>query len=1240
MPDDRSNINPMQANLGLFTSGNPVGAMTPTPADTALMLTQQATARQQHSQQMSQLAGGAGSPVGAAAVFGQQFQQRLQTIQQQQGMSPYAAQMIAQQMPGMPQYGAGTLPSPLMMTPAATGAFRPPMQPPSFAPVPPMHVPRQQWSPFTPQMPQPMFRTPYEQMAQAEDIRADRGAAFVSQLPRFGAQAAAFGGGAWAGRRLAQRFGMRGRMGMVGMAAGALAVGASGIAEGLGNIADYSMMPFRERRQMGAGMQRMSRDWVVTGPQLHATGRGLTREAGIEFGGAVREMAADEGFQQQTGGMFNRQDLMQITRQGGRAGLFDMAQSVPQIRDQLRTTAVTIRQFMELTNDPDVTNVIRQMGRMRQFGMTQQEMVTAAQGMRTFARAAGTTVQGVQQMGGMPGAMTFQQAGLTPGTGFQYGNYALASARQMVASGSVSPRQLALMGGVTGMAQRDIQAQAALGSMPLYGAAMGQWSPGGWGVNAGAVGQRGGGAFGMVTGAMGSLNQAVRQGGLGALATFPLAQREIQDEALSRMTPQEQMAQRFQLAMTTGQQLGLRGRGAFGAGARLLYGDEIATQMMKQAESPAFWRAQRQMIRGRQMELAMEQRAQIEEDAPGPIGMLGEAIGETPQGRMFSEAGRILRGRSPFARLGEDISNMVSDAMAPEGVIRRRLPREAAIRGERQRRGLAANEALADVQFGGRYRRTLAEQRAGATGVGTAYDIVDLMGQAANVEDQGLSGTWAAMGGEGAGAYFGGLGGFAELMQGATEIGMMRGPLGAAGGDTEMERRILSAHRRQQGAVDAVRFARERGSTERGRQQAEAAAEKVIGGGRGHRALALAGERMAEDLKSKGRTGFWRSLFSPEAVKERALAMKKGDIGGALTWQYKKRLTDTELDKYAVTALAQSNNMSEDEAREMFNGLSPTEKNAIRGRMIQQAERSGGAEVKEFFQEQAEAGAEYTAKNRQRALDMTMEAMGEELDIYETAFGVEYKTLFGQWEAAGAEDFKAQIQDQSIMESMMLTAAAGGMDRYDEAKKIFMQAGGSEKAFKQQWESAQAQLEGMDEDVREMYKGMGRAGLNAAVAYAGKSKRMALEGAIRGEEFLGELRQFAGADFAKVATSRGAVDLQKLAKTISPEGLEQMRKGGKRGRGFARAVEQAQAGDTGALQRLAVAMAPEGEVAEEAAVPAEGEEAERLGRADEAMGDMQVVFADFKVASKDFMMGTRMLREAMNSDMIRRMRED
>jgi hypothetical protein len=173
--------------------------------------------------------------------------------------------------------------------------------------------------------------------------------------------------------------------------------------------------------------------------------------------------------------MFNRQDLMQMTKQGGRAGLFDMAQSVPQIKQQLRTTATTIKQFMELTNDPDVSNVIRQMGQLRSFGMTQQEMVTAAQGMKTFARAAGTTVGGVQQMGGLPGAMTFQQAGLTPGTGFQYGNYAAASARQLVASGEVNPRQLALMGGVQGIAQRDIQAQAAMGSMPLFGAANAQY---------------------------------------------------------------------------------------------------------------------------------------------------------------------------------------------------------------------------------------------------------------------------------------------------------------------------------------------------------------------------------------------------------------------------------------------------------------------------------------------------------------------------------------------------------------------------------------------------------------------------------------------------------------------------------------------------------------------------------------------------------------------------------------------
>jgi len=633
------NYNSMQANLGLIPGVGPQ-VQVKSPAQAAAELSQQASMQMQSAMQMNPVARGSA----ASFTFGQQYQQQFQAAQAQSSMSPYAAGMMGSFVQ------PSALPSPLMMTPASTGVFRPPMPYGSGAggsPMSPMPVMPMFQTPFTPQMPTPNFRTPWEQEIQQRELRADQLYSMVSQAPRFGGQAAGYGMGALAGAALGSRFGAVGRG--AGAVLGGILSHYSGFAEGMGSMAMAPFRPGREAHEMGLSVQRMSQDWVVGGPNLHELGRGLSRDASMYVGQGIQRLAESQSFKNETRGMFNRHDLTQIMQKSGQAGLMDFDQGVDRIQEQLRKVSRTVSRFMELTNDPDVTSVIKRMGQMHTFGLSVPEIEGAASSMRAFSRAAGTTVGGLYQQG-LPGAMTYQGLGLSGGAGLQYGMYSAASARQAVASGTFSNAELAMFGGVQGVAQRNMQAQGAFMSMPMFGASISSYGAGGWGMNAGALARMGGGGAGpqgMVMGAVSNMNAAVGAGGIGALAMMPLQQRQIQDQAARTMTPYEQTAMRFSMAADTGKFLGLKGAGGFAAGARMLYGDEVATQMMTEAANPAYWRAQKAMIRQERDDIARSQRQEIMDAAPGIGAAISGAIGRpfAAVGDMFSKMGaRTSRG--------------------------------------------------------------------------------------------------------------------------------------------------------------------------------------------------------------------------------------------------------------------------------------------------------------------------------------------------------------------------------------------------------------------------------------------------------------------------------------------------------------------------------------------------------------------------------------------------------------------
>lgn len=469
MPDNEGTLrdilqgfNQMQSRLGLLPGAAQGQGIQPlsTPSvkhpgevsqEASIRLMQSTQATLQSAQQIRMLqppSSMAFAPPGSGGDFSQQFRQRMAGIESNY-QDPYQAQAMSQQM-GQP--GFMTLPSPTFMTQPSMGVFRPGFQPPppiAMARTPPM-LPM----PFTPQLPSPMFQTPLQmQQAQGQMEANEMFSGAMAGIPaaaRIGTGIGGFAGGAMLGRRFGGAF---------GAAAGAIGGGllgfgpAGGLAE---QGAGAALSPAVSRRAFGLQMQDISRNFVVSGPELAEGGRGLSMRAGIQTGNAMRRAVDDN----QTGG-FNMRDMMGITSMAGDMGMMDMAQNSEQIVGQAKNIARGLSAFMRLANEPDVRKAMQQMASMRQMGLTVPETTVAMQNAQQFARMAGTTVANLGQTAGMPGAMTFQQSGMTAGLGFQVGMGAGGMARQAVAGGAFTPGQLAMAGGVRGVQQQLTEASSA-----------------------------------------------------------------------------------------------------------------------------------------------------------------------------------------------------------------------------------------------------------------------------------------------------------------------------------------------------------------------------------------------------------------------------------------------------------------------------------------------------------------------------------------------------------------------------------------------------------------------------------------------------------------------------------------------------------------------------------------------------------------------------------------------------------
>lgn len=214
-----------------------------------------------------------------------------------------------------------------------------------------------------------------------------------------------------------------------------------------------AQMPFKpmiDQQQRAMQLQNMSMNNVRRGSDLSASGMGLSLTASMDLERNLMRTADNRNFKRDTGGMFNRQDMMKLTDISSQVGLLDNSQSVDQISRDMGKIGRALSTFMKVVEEPDVRKALQMMGNMRNMGMNIPETNVAAANARVFARMAGTTVQGVMQAG-MQGAGMFQQMGMSAATGLNVGMAATGIAGTM--GTSLDPRTLNMLGGREGISQ-------------------------------------------------------------------------------------------------------------------------------------------------------------------------------------------------------------------------------------------------------------------------------------------------------------------------------------------------------------------------------------------------------------------------------------------------------------------------------------------------------------------------------------------------------------------------------------------------------------------------------------------------------------------------------------------------------------------------------------------------------------------------------------------------------------------
>jgi len=784
--------------------------------------------------------------------------------------------------------------------------------------------------------------------------------------------------------------------------------------------------------------------------------------------------------------------------------------------------------------------------------------------------------------------------------------------------------------------------------MPLLGAAMSSYGQGGWGVGAGGL--QGGGAFGMVNQAMGAMNQGVRQGGLGALAMFPLQQRDIQSQVAANMTPEEQTAMRFKLAMQTGQRLGLKGEGGFAAGARIAYGDEVAEQMMYEAKNPQFWGAQKDMIAGRRTELAFNQRAGDQRLQRGVFTGAADTLRSAGGG--ISGVGRTaVQGAQNIAG---DIGNWFGDMRArDQGIITTRRGRGEIAGSPEEAQALSNYRGVSLSKYG---IKGAAPDYSIET-IGRANDIIssqgrDIGGQVGSGSKGLLSmaGPWGMVA---AGAM--------ELTEAVTGIDQIHASqsalLAATTSREEQAEMVADASKIARVTVESMRKSRVVGK-ERILLSTQAAG--IISGAR----------KVESDSNAR------QSLES--AANVLALKAKQTTTIGAYAPGRARNLTQADITQAAIESMGLGPGKDGEKA---FFSLPPEKQATIRQEVVARARAMSGPQGQEPWNNLEAGATTILSKSSEEAMAGMREAVTDAIEDTETKLDLTYN--IGGWDVggdkAGVQGVRALIGQadkkgfayEALDIAAMAVAASADEDQLTHLsgklglKIRWMESKGrktdkkgfydskSEAEFDKWYTGMREKANNLDPTVRARLGKMFGEGAKVTdieqrveVERTLKKKEQLISGLAGYGQFGGDINKMFQGTRGKAGITKyeditveafvgtmGEAELKKMeaagGAAAEEAGLmRQVKKGGKEGAAASAKLEQ----------RLESRGRPQTKKVT-SATAAGGAEAQKLDRSDAAVSDMQQTFANFGPAVDDFKSGAKMFREAMETEWLNRQKD-
>jgi hypothetical protein len=439
--------------------------------------------------------------------------------------------------------------------------------------------------------------------------------------------------------------------GPMGAAAGPLAYEHFGVGQRLQDFGSSMMTPIVAQRQRMLQMQNMSTGFVTRGGDLSASGMGLSAVASQRLSSGLMNMADSRGFQAETGGAFNRQDVMKITSLAGEMGMLDQSQSADQIKTSVRKISKGLKNFMDIMENPDLQEAMQMMGRLRDLGMSVPQTQTAAVNARMFARMAGTSVEGVMQAG-MSGAALYQSHGLSGASGLGMGMAAQGAAG--IAGTTLDPRTLSLLGGKEGVAQAFQESGVRAATLdPLLPALLKRGEGGSLSVDQGQLSR-------MMSGEI-SMQEAVRMSAqnmqrFGAKGIQELSTRktELQDQIQASLSPEEQMMfPMMQAHMLMKDMPGLDAGGAFRMLAQQgIMGEKQARTLEIMTKTPEFWNTLQQQ----------QERRRREEDR-----RTNQELERTRELAEESVPGRVIRGfRDSIGRRAGEAFDRIGEHFAEQ----------------------------------------------------------------------------------------------------------------------------------------------------------------------------------------------------------------------------------------------------------------------------------------------------------------------------------------------------------------------------------------------------------------------------------------------------------------------------------------------------------------------------------------------------------------------------------------------